>query len=142
MEIHNLRFSVQLWRVSSPLNMISIIEFQRLYFWSDISLTPHWLEALANPEDVGQAVYIFMTSADTVCNRRFTAWDAVECLGQVDAPSLNKVNVNVSNSGFSGTCVFVPIVDGTLITKQATELLCAGRVNGISIPKIHVLDLV
>ena len=83
-----------------------------------------------------------MTSADTVCNRRFTARDAVECLGQADAPSLNKVNVNVSNSGFSGTCVFVPVVDGTLITKRATELLRAGRVNGISVPKIHVLDLV
>jgi len=28
--------------------MISITEFQRWYFWSNISLTPHWLEALAN----------------------------------------------------------------------------------------------
>jgi len=36
----------------------------------------------------------------------------------------------------------VPVVVGTLITKRATELLRAGRVNGISIPKIHVLDLV
>jgi len=30
------------------LNMISVIEFRRYYFWSDILLTPHWLEALAN----------------------------------------------------------------------------------------------
>ena len=67
---------------------------------------------------------------------------AIECLRQADAPSLNKVNLNVSNSGFFGTCVFVPVVVGTLITKRATELLRAGRVNGISIPKIHVLDLV
>ena len=64
---------------------------------------------------------------------------AIECLRQADAPSLNKLNLNVSNSG---TCVFVPVVVGTLITKRATELLRAGRVNGISIPKIHVLDLV
>ena len=77
-----------------------------------------------------------------VCNRCFTARDAVECLHQADAPSLNKVNVNMSNSGFFGTCAFVPVVDGTLITKQTTELLRAGRVNGVSIPKIHVLDLV
>jgi len=28
--------------------MISVTEFQRSYFWSNISLTPHWLEALAN----------------------------------------------------------------------------------------------
>ena len=83
-----------------------------------------------------------MSSADTVCNRCFTARDAVECLRQADAPSLNKVNVNVSNSGFFGTCAFVPVVDGMLITKQMTELLYAGRVNGVSIPKIHVLDLV
>ena len=82
---------------------------------------------------VDQAVDIFVTSADAVCNRCFTARDALECLRQVDAPSLNKVNVNVSNSGFFGTCVFVPVVDGTLITKRATELLRAGRVNGISI---------
>jgi len=83
-----------------------------------------------------------VTSADAVFNRRFTARDAVECLHQADAPSLNKVNLNVSNSGFFGTCVFVLVVDGTLIAKRATELLCAGRVDGISIPKIHVLDLV
>ena len=73
-----------------------------------------------------------MTSADAVCNS-FTARDAVECLRQVDAPTLNKVNVNVSNSGFFGTCVFVPVVDGTLITKRATELVRLGRVNGVSV---------
>ena len=83
-----------------------------------------------------------MSSADVVCNRCFTARDAVECLHQADAPSLNKVNVNMSNSGFFGTCAFVPVVDGTLITKQTTELLRAERVNGVSIPKIHVLDLI
>ena len=83
-----------------------------------------------------------MTNADAVCNRCFTARDALECLRQADAPSLNKVNVKVSNSVFFGTCVFVPVVDGTLITKRTTELLHAGRVNGVSIPQIHVLDLV
>jgi len=77
-----------------------------------------------------------------VCNRCFTARDAVECLHQADAPSLNKVNVNMSNSGFFGTCAFVSVVDGTLITKRTTELLRAERVNGVSIPKIHILDLV
>jgi len=46
------------------------------------------------------------------------------------------------NSGFFGTCAFVSVVDGTLITKRTTELLRAERVNGVSIPKIHVLDLV
>jgi len=74
-----------------------------------------------------------VTSADAVCNRCFTARDAVECLGQVDALAVNKVNVNVSNSGFFGTCVFAPVVDGTLITKRVTELLRLGRVNGVSI---------
>ena len=64
-----------------------------------------------------------MSSADAVCNSCFTARDAVECLRQADAPSLNKVNVNVSSSGFFGTCVFVSVVDGMLITKRATESL-------------------
>jgi len=71
-----------------------------------------------------------VTSADAVCNRCFTARDALECLRQVDAPTVNKVNVN---SGFLGTCFFVPVVDGTLITKRATELLRPGRVNGVSV---------
>jgi len=74
-----------------------------------------------------------VTSADAVCNRCSTARDALECLRQVDAPTLNKVNVNVSNSGFFGTCVFVPVVDGTLITQRPTELLRLGRVNGVGI---------
>ena len=81
----------------------------------------------------GTSFDIFVTSADAVCNRCFTARDALECLRQVDAPTLNKVNVNVSNSGFFGTCVFVPVVDGTLITERPTELLRLGRVNGVSI---------
>jgi len=88
---------------------------------------------------------IFVTSADAVCSRCFTARDALECLRQVDAPAVKKVNVNVSNSGFFGTCFFVPVVDGTLITKRVTELLRLGRVNEVSVflsfPKIHVLDL-
>jgi len=74
-----------------------------------------------------------VTSADAVCNRCFTAQDALECLGQVDAPTVNNVNVNVSNSGSFGTCFFVPVVDGTLITQRATELVRPGRVNGVSI---------
>jgi len=74
-----------------------------------------------------------VTSADAVCNRCFTARDAVECLCQVDALAVNKVNVNVANSGFFGTCFFVPVVDGTLITQRATELVRLGRVNGVSV---------
>ena len=31
------------------------------------------------------------------------------------------------------TCVFIPVVDGTLITKRATELLRLGRVNEVSV---------
>ena len=107
--------------------MISITEFRKSYFWSDISLTAHWLEALANLWGCWSSRVhlfdIFVTRTGAVCNRRFTARDAVECLGQVDIPTVNKVNVNVSNSLFFGTCVFVPVVDGTLITKWATELL-------------------
>jgi len=82
-----------------------------------------------------------VTSADAVCNRCFTARDAVECLRHVDALAVKKVNVNVRNSGVFGTCFFVPVVDDTLITKWATELLRLGRVNGVSIPKIRVLRL-
>jgi len=77
--------------------------------------------------------FIFVISADAVCNRCFTARDAPECLRQVDAPAVNKINVNVSNSGFFGIWVFVPVVDGTLIIKRATEMLRPGRVNRVSV---------
>ena len=39
--------------------------------------------------------------------------------------------MNIANKGLLGTCIFVPVVDGKLITKRPTELLREGKLNGV-----------
>ena len=39
--------------------------------------------------------------------------------------------MEISVSGFFGTFVFVPVVDGSFITERPSELLKAGKVNGV-----------
>ncbi|KAJ7599342.1 Alpha/Beta hydrolase protein [Mycena floridula] len=54
----------------------------------------------------------------------------LECLRKVDAASLEVINVNINNSGFFGTFVFVPVVDGTLIRERPTVAISQGKLNG------------
>ncbi|KAJ3562066.1 hypothetical protein NP233_g9805 [Leucocoprinus birnbaumii] len=56
--------------------------------------------------------------------------DSLNCLRQVDAQVLQQVNVNIENSSFFGTFIFVPVVDGRFITERPTRLLREGKVNG------------
>ncbi|KXN84321.1 Lipase 4 [Leucoagaricus sp. SymC.cos] len=56
--------------------------------------------------------------------------DALKCLRQVDVNLLQQVNVNVGNSAFFGTFIFVPVVDGKFITDRPTQLMRQGKVNG------------
>jgi len=51
-------------------------------------------------------------------------------LRAVDVNSLQSANLGICASGFFGTFVFVPVVDGSFITERPTELLKAGKVNG------------
>lgn len=37
----------------------------------------------------------------------------------------------INNSGFFGSFVFVPVVDGIFITDRPTQLLKQGKVNGV-----------
>ena len=60
-----------------------------------------------------------------------SAQDTLDCLRTVDVNSLQSANVEISVSGFFGTFVFVPVVDGSFITERPTELLKAGKVNGV-----------
>ncbi|KXN89295.1 Carboxylesterase 4A [Leucoagaricus sp. SymC.cos] len=48
--------------------------------------------------------------------------DALECLRRAD--------ITITQSAFFGTCILVPVVDGTLITKRPTKLLKEGKING------------
>ncbi|KXN89294.1 Fatty acyl-CoA hydrolase precursor, medium chain [Leucoagaricus sp. SymC.cos] len=56
--------------------------------------------------------------------------DALDCLRQADIATLSKVNLDITQSAFFGTCILVPVVDGTLITKRPTELLKEVKING------------
>jgi len=58
------------------------------------------------------------------------AQDAVACLRAATANALQSANVNIAASGFFGLFVAVPVVDGTLITARATQILRSGKFNG------------
>ena len=60
-----------------------------------------------------------------------SAQDTLDCLRAVDVNSLVNANLEINASGFFGTFVFVPVVDGSFITERPTELLKAGKVNGV-----------
>ncbi|KAF8183427.1 Alpha/Beta hydrolase protein [Pholiota molesta] len=53
--------------------------------------------------------------------------DSLECLRGVDVNTLQAANTEINASGFFGTFVFVPVVDGTFITARPTELLRSAR---------------
>ncbi|KAF5379722.1 hypothetical protein D9615_005696 [Tricholomella constricta] len=59
-----------------------------------------------------------------------SAFDTLACLRKVDVQMLEAVNANIGNSGFFGTFVFVPVVDGELIRERPTEALREKKVNG------------
>ena len=70
----------------------------------------------------------FLTEANFSCS---SAQDTLECLRAVDVNSLQSANIDINARGFFGTFVFVPVVDGSFITKRPTELMKAGKVNGV-----------
>ncbi|KAF8071639.1 Alpha/Beta hydrolase protein [Lyophyllum atratum] len=59
-----------------------------------------------------------------------SASNTLACLRTVDALTLEGVNGDVGNSGFFGTFVFVPVVDGEFIRERPTEALKQRKVNG------------
>ncbi|KDR78758.1 hypothetical protein GALMADRAFT_137768 [Galerina marginata CBS 339.88] len=58
-----------------------------------------------------------------------SAADTLECLREADVNLLETANVEINASGFFGTFVFVPVVDGTFITDRPTVLLKKGKLN-------------
>ncbi|KAJ7442644.1 Alpha/Beta hydrolase protein [Mycena latifolia] len=59
-----------------------------------------------------------------------TAADALECLRAVNSTSLQVINFNTMLAGFQDTFAFVPVVDGSFITRRPTDLLAQGHLNG------------
>ena len=68
-----------------------------------------------------------------------TAQDTLECLRSVDVNSLENANLEINNSGFYGTFVFVPVVDGVFITERPSLLLREGKVNIDRVSRIRFL---
>ena len=73
-------------------------------------------------------MFLILTEASFSCT---SARDTLDCLRAADVNSLQSANVEINASGFFGTFVFVPVVDGSFITERPTELLKAGKVNGV-----------
>ncbi|KAL0579842.1 hypothetical protein V5O48_002150 [Marasmius crinis-equi] len=55
--------------------------------------------------------------------------DTVACLRATDTELLASANVNINSAGFFGTYVFVPVVDGTFITRRPIEALKQRKLN-------------
>lgn len=62
-----------------------------------------------------------------------SAADALACLRAVNVNTLQAANSAINLSGFFGTFVFVPVVDGTFITDSPTKILQQGKVNGVCV---------
>ncbi|KAI0094263.1 cephalosporin esterase [Irpex rosettiformis] len=58
------------------------------------------------------------------------AKDSFDCLTKVDGETLQQANVEINNSGFFGSFVVVPVVDGEFIRSSPTEQLLKGPLNG------------
>ncbi|KAH7928320.1 alpha/beta-hydrolase [Leucogyrophana mollusca] len=52
------------------------------------------------------------------------------CLQGVDATDLQTANYDLAGTGFYGTYIFVPVVDGTFIVERPSVTLAKGQVNG------------
>ncbi|TEB27080.1 cephalosporin esterase, partial [Coprinellus micaceus] len=60
------------------------------------------------------------------CNK---AKNPLGCLRNMSTNELIAVNVDVCTSGFYGTFVFAPVVDGTFIKERPSEMLKQGKLN-------------
>ena len=61
------------------------------------------------------------------------ATDTFECLVNVDEGTLQNANVAINLSGFFGTFVLVPVIDGEFIIGSPSKQIESGRLNGVSI---------
>lgn len=60
------------------------------------------------------------------------ATDTFQCLVDVDVDTLQQANLAITASGFYGTFVTVPVVDGEFIQGSPTRQSYTGRLNGVN----------
>ncbi|TDL29079.1 alpha/beta-hydrolase [Rickenella mellea] len=75
---------------------------------------------------VPEAIYSAVVN-QTNCT---SALDTFACVQAIDASILETANNNIAFSGFEGTFVFVPVVDGSFIVERPTQTFARGTVNG------------
>ncbi|KAJ7134819.1 Alpha/Beta hydrolase protein, partial [Mycena epipterygia] len=66
--------------------------------------------------------------------------NVLDCLRRINAALLQKINLNVTIAGFTGTFTFVPVIDGSFITQSPTDSLVQGELNGdvlLSVTNVH-----
>ncbi|KAK0211804.1 Alpha/Beta hydrolase protein [Armillaria fumosa] len=69
-----------------------------------------------------------------------SAANTLACLRNADVNLLEQINVNLCGTGFFGTFVFVPVVDGDFIKQRPALALLEGKVNGEALLSITNAD--
>ncbi|KAK7013829.1 carboxylic ester hydrolase [Favolaschia claudopus] len=55
---------------------------------------------------------------------------SLACLRSAPVSALQQANLDINAAGFSGVCVFVPVIDGDFIRQSPAKALTEGKVNG------------
>ena len=71
------------------------------------------------------------TLTDPFRIRCANATDTFQCLVGADEAVLETVNENINDSGFFGTFVLVPVVDGEFIVERPMATILRGQLNGV-----------
>ncbi|KAL1689431.1 Alpha/Beta hydrolase protein [Schizophyllum commune] len=66
--------------------------------------------------------------------------DRLECLRNADAAVLRRVNADMAVSAFSGTFLFVPVIDHSLIQQAPSQALACENVNGNHLLSVNNAD--
>ncbi|PBK93164.1 alpha/beta-hydrolase [Armillaria gallica] len=69
-----------------------------------------------------------------------SAANSLTCLRNADVNVLEQINVDLCGSGFFGTFVFVPVVDGDFIRQRPALALLEGKVNGEALMSVTNAD--
>ncbi|SJL12161.1 uncharacterized protein ARMOST_15582 [Armillaria ostoyae] len=69
-----------------------------------------------------------------------SAANSLACLRNADVNVLEQININLCGSGFFGTFVFVPVVDGDFIKQRPALALLEGKVNGEALMSVTNAD--
>ncbi|PBK78742.1 alpha/beta-hydrolase [Armillaria solidipes] len=69
-----------------------------------------------------------------------SAANPLACLRNADVNVLEQININLCGSGFFGTFVFVPVVDGDFIKQRPALALLEGKINGEALMSVTNAD--